>query len=174
LPFSNVICIIEPSKILIVNVMRPFDNLFRKAVSVKGALIQSLVILLIGFHSLSGQNIQDQHDMEGNWISTVDWFRFVISVSETENGSFEGHFDLPGDEAWDIPVDIYASDSGSILFDIYNIRCKYQGVLNEEGDTILGNFMGPDGGRMAINLARTENPPVRMSKRPQEPEKPYP
>lgn len=139
-----------------------------------GTLIQSLVILLISFHSLSGQIIRDHHDVAGNWISTVDWFQFVIRTSETEDGSFEIYFDLPVDEAWDIPVDIYASGSSGILFDIFNIRCKYKGVFNEAGDTILGSFIGPDGGRMAINLTRTDNPPVRISKRPQEPEKPYP
>ena len=154
--------------------MRQFDKLFMKAGSMTGTLIKSIVILLISFYSLSCQNIRDDHDVTGNWISTVDWFQFVIRVSDREDGSFEVYFDLPGDEAWDIPVDIYASDSSGLLFDIFNIRCKYQGVFNEGGDTILGKFIGPDGDSMAINLVRTDSPPVRISKRPQEPEKPYP
>ena len=39
---------------------------------------------------------------------------------------------------------------------------------------IEGNFIDPYGGETPIDLVRTDNPPVRTSKRPQEPVKPYP
>jgi len=83
------------------------------------------------------------------------------------------HFDFPAQESWGIPVDFSVSDT-SVHFDIYNIRCKYEGKIAEDGDLIVGNFINPYGRKIPINLRKTENPPVRTSKRPQEPSKPYP
>ena len=61
-----------------------------------------------------------------------------------------------------------------VRFDIYNIRCAYEGKISSNGLTIDGKFIGPDGGGMSLLLERVDNPPVRTSKRPQEPKKPYP
>lgn len=61
-----------------------------------------------------------------------------------------------------------------MAFDIYNIRCTYEGKISKDGRTIEGQFKGPDGGGMPLVLDQVDNPPIRTSKRPQEPKKPYP
>ena len=63
---------------------------------------------------------------------------------------------------------------GGMLNSIYNIRCIYEGKISGNGRSINGKFKGPDGGGMPLTLERINRPPVRTSKRPQEPKKPYP
>lgn len=137
-------------------------------------LVLSILMLLPIPRNLNSQSVTDQHTAEGNWISTLDYFRFVLRVTEHPQDSFVCYFDFPDQEAWDIPVDIQFPDTFTINFDIYNIRCRYTGRLDPSGDTIRGNFIDPGGGEMPVTLARTSSPPVRTSKRPQEPVKPYP
>ena len=133
-----------------------------------------LTILCITCQNLYCQSVQSDRAAQGSWISNVDWFKFVIRVEENEAGLPDCYFDLPAQEAWDIPVDMFLSESSKLQFDIYNIRCKYEGIITENGDTIKGNFIGPDGEKIPVDLVKTKNPPVRTSKRPQEPVKPYP
>ena len=137
-------------------------------------LLLGLILLLTGSQSLWCQSINSHQKAQGNWISSVDYFRFAIHVTENGVDSLDGYIDFPNEEAWNIPVDIHLSDSSRIHFDIYNIRCAYAGTINESGDTIEGNFIDPNGGETPVNLVRTNSPPVRTSKRPQEPVKPYP
>jgi pimeloyl-ACP methyl ester carboxylesterase len=137
-------------------------------------LLSGLILLLTTSQSLWCQYVNSHQKAQGNWISSVDYFRFAIHVTENGFNSLDGHIDFPNEEAWDIPVDINLSDSCRIHFDIYNIRCGYVGTINDSGDTIEGNFIDPYGGETPVNLVRTNSPPVRTSKRPQEPVKPYP
>ena len=64
--------------------------------------------------------VQSKQIAQGNWISNVDWFKFVIRVTGSEDNSPVCYFDIPGQEAWDIPVDMFLSDSSIVKFDIYN------------------------------------------------------
>jgi pimeloyl-ACP methyl ester carboxylesterase len=146
----------------------------KRIISDLNPVFYGLTILFITCQSSYCQSNESTQTPKGNWISTVDWFKFVIRVTADEKGSSICFFDLPAEETWDVPVDMQFSDSSRINFDIYNIRCKYEGALSENGDTITGNFIGPEGDRIPINLVKTEKPPVRVSKRPQEPVKPYP
>ena len=146
----------------------------KRKLSNSNQVFYGLAILFITCQNLLCQSFQGDQVVQGNWISHVDWFKFVIRVGENEEGSPDCYFDLPAQEAWDIPVDIFLSDSSKLMFDIYNIRCKYEGIITESGDTIKGNFIGPDGEKIPVDLVKTENPPVRTLKRPQEPVKPYP
>ena len=110
----------------------------------------------------------------GNWMSKPGQFKVVFRVLRNEDGEFIAYTDIPDQEAWSIPTDLISSDGKKAKFDIYNIRCIYEGKISENGRTINGEFSGPDGGGMPLVLERVKNPPVRTSKRPQEPQKPYP
>ncbi len=108
----------------------------------------------------------------GNWMSKAGPFKIVFRVSQDEDGSLAALTDIPDQEAWDMPADVTVSDEAAVRFEIYNIRCVYEGTM--DGKVIDGKFKGPDGGGMPLVLERVDNPPVRTSKRPQEPKRPYP
>lgn len=110
----------------------------------------------------------------GNWMSKPGQFKIVFRVSQDGDGSFDALTDIPDQEAWGMPADLVVSGGGAVSFDIYNIRCRYEGTISKNGKTIEGKFKGPDGGGMPLVLERIDNPPARKSKRPQEPKEPYP
>lgn len=118
---------------------------------------------------------QSNSSIVGNWISKPGQFKIVYRVSKNEDNNFIVYTDIPDQEAWGMPADfLISSDRKNIKFDMYNIRCIYEGKISQDGRLINGKFKGPDGGGMPLVLERTDNPPVRISKRPQEPQKPYP
>ncbi|MBC8470667.1 MAG: alpha/beta fold hydrolase [Planctomycetes bacterium] len=119
-------------------------------------------------------SVQPNTSIVGSWMSKPGQFNIVFRVSKNEDGSFDAYTDFPGEEAWDIPVDLILPGSMDVRFDIYNIRCAYEGKISLNGRSIDGKFKGPDGGGMPLVLEKVDNPPVRTSKRPQEPKKPYP
>lgn len=146
--------------------MKTQSILFRK-------VILGLAAFIIINDSSLGQSSQVMQVFTGSWLSEAEFFQFVFHVNEKKDSSISASFDFPAQESWGIPVDFIMSDT-SVFFDIYNIRCKYEGVISEEGNVIRGNFISPYGEKIPINLRKTDNPPVRTSKRPQEPSKPYP
>ena len=109
----------------------------------------------------------------GNWMSKPGQFKIVFRVSKNEDGTLIAHTDIPDQEAWDMPTDFISSDGPNVKFDMYNIRCIYEGKISGNGRSIDGKFRGPDGGGMPLTLERVKKPPIRTSKRPQEPKKPY-
>jgi len=117
---------------------------------------------------------QPNTSIVGNWLSKPGQFKVVCRVSKDEDGKFIVYTDIPDQEAWSMPTDLISSDGKNIKFDMYNIRCIFEGKISRDGRSINGKFKGPDGGSMPLELERTDNPPVRTSKRPQEPQKPYP
>jgi pimeloyl-ACP methyl ester carboxylesterase len=110
----------------------------------------------------------------GNWMSKPGQFKIVFRVSKNEDGLIIAYTDIPDQEAWSMPTDFISSNGRNVKFDMYNIRCIYEGTISRDGRSIDGKFKGPDGGGMPLVLERVDNPPVRTSKRPQEPKKPYP
>ena len=135
-------------------------------------IILFLAVILI-FSDLA-LSTQSGTSILGNWMSKPGQFKIVFRVYQNKNGSFTAFTDIPDEEAWEIPVDLTLSDGSVVGFEIYNIRCTYEGKISKDGRTIEGKFKGPDGGGMPLVLERVDNPPVRTSKRPQEPKKPYP
>jgi len=135
-------------------------------------IIFLLAVLIFSDFAFS---VQPNTSIVGNWMSKPGQFNIVFRVSKNEDGSLITYTDFPDQEAWDMPADLILSDSKSVRFDIYNIRCAYEGKISGNGRTIDGKFKGPGGGDgMPLVLERVDNPPVRTSKRPQEPKKPYP
>ena len=140
--------------------------------SLKNITIIFLLAVLI-FPNLA-LSTQSGTSIPGNWMSKPGQFKIVFRVSKNEDGSFSAYTDIPDQEAWDIPADLILPGGMDVRFDIYNIRCVYEGKISGNGRSINGKFKGPDGGGMPLTLERTNRLPVRTSKRPQEPKKPYP
>lgn len=140
--------------------------------------VRSAVIVSICFLMASSTNAahaaRSNSPVMGNWMSKPGQFKVVFRVSESENGSLDALMDIPDQEAWDMPADLTVSEGTAVKFDIYNIRCVYEGTISKDGEAIEGQFKGPDGDGMPLVLERVDDPPVRKSKRPQEPRKPYP
>jgi pimeloyl-ACP methyl ester carboxylesterase len=107
-------------------------------------------------------------------MSKPGQFRVVCRILREEDGKLTAYTDIPDQEAWDMPTDFISSDMRNVKFDMYNIRCIYEGKISRDGRSIDGRFKGPDGGCMPLALERVKNPPARTTKRPQEPKKPYP
>ncbi len=139
---------------------------------------QNLPIICLCLCMLTFSNFafssQSNADVIGNWMSKPGQFKVVFRVLRNEDGRFIAYTDIPDQEAWSMPTDLISSDGKNIKFDMYNIRCIYEGKISRNGRTIDGKFRGPDGGGMPLTLERIKNPPVRTSKRPQEPKRPYP
>jgi pimeloyl-ACP methyl ester carboxylesterase len=119
-------------------------------------------------------SVQPNTSILGNWMSKPGQLKIVFRVSKNEGEKFIAYTDIPDQEAWSMPTDFISSDGMNVKFDMYNIRCIYEGKISQNGRSIDGKFRGPDGGGMPLVLERVDNPPVRTTKRPQEPKKPYP
>ncbi len=134
-------------------------------------IIFLLAILMLSDLAFS---VQPNTSIVGNWMSKPGQLKIVFRVSKNEDGKLTAYTDFPDVEAWSMPTDFISSDGKNAKFDMYNIRCIYEGKISRDGRSIDGKFRGPDGGGMPLTLERVKNPPVRTSKRPQEPKKPYP
>jgi pimeloyl-ACP methyl ester carboxylesterase len=139
----------------------------------KATVVVSLC-LFVAIAARAAFGAQGGSRIAGNWMSKPGQFKIVFRASQNTDGSFNALTDIPDQEAWDMPADLTVSDSSVVTFDMYNIRCVYEGRISADGMTIDGQFKGPDGGCMPLVLERVAHPPVRTSKRPQEPKKPYP
>ncbi|MHC4726295.1 MAG: alpha/beta hydrolase family protein [Planctomycetota bacterium] len=139
----------------------------------KNITIIFLLTLLI-FSDLTFSTQSNNSSIVGNWMSKPGQFKIVFRVLRNDDGKFITYTDIPDQEAWSMPTDFISSDGKNVKFDMYNIRCFYEGKISGNGRTIVGKFRGPDGGGMPLTLKRVKKPPVRTSKRPQEPKKPYP
>jgi pimeloyl-ACP methyl ester carboxylesterase len=136
--------------------------------------ITIIFLLAVVIFSDSAFSTQSNTSIAGNWMSKPGQFNIVFRVSKNEDGSFIAYTDIPDQEAWSMPTDFISSNGRNVKFDIYNIRCIYEGKISGNGRSIDGKFRGPDGGGMPLALERINRTPVRTTKRPQEPKKPYP
>jgi pimeloyl-ACP methyl ester carboxylesterase len=136
-------------------------------------IIIIFVLVVFTFPGLAF-SVHPNTSIVGNWMSKPGQLKIVFRVSKNEDGKYIAYTDFPDVEAWSMPTDFISSDGKNIKFDMYNIRCIYEGKISQNGRSIDGKFRGPDGGGMPLVIERVENPPVRTSKRPQEPKKPYP
>ncbi len=133
-----------------------------------------LCFAILIFTDLAFSTQSNTSSIVGSWMSKPGQFKVVFRVLRNEDGKFIAYTDIPDQEAWDMPTDFISSNGRNVKFDIYNIRCIYEGKISRNGRTIDGKFRGPDGSGMPLVLEQVKNPPVRTSKRPQEPKKPYP
>lgn len=139
----------------------------------QGTLVISLFFCLLALAD-AGPSASLDSPTVGNWMSERGGFTICFRVSQDEDGCPIAYADIPDQEAWNLPADLTVSNPASVRFDIYNIRCAYEGTISKDGARIDGTFRGPDGGSMPLLLERVDTPPIRTSRRPQEPKRPYP
>jgi hypothetical protein len=69
-------------------------------------------------------------------MSKPGQFKVVFRVSKNEDGKFIAYTDIPDQEAWSMPTDFISSNGKNVKFDMYNIRCTYEGTISRNGRTI--------------------------------------
>ncbi|WP_111318614.1 alpha/beta hydrolase family protein [Algoriphagus chordae] len=113
-------------------------------------------------------------DITGQWngalkVQTVQ-LRLVFNVKKTESG-YSATMDSPDQGAFGIPVTSTSFENGNLKISITNANINYEGTLGDD-NIIIGVFTQA-GQSFPMNLSREEieNP---LSKRPQEPKKPFP
>ena len=114
------------------------------------------------------------HNVEGNWLGTLDIggakLRIVLKIQKSEN-SYAAKFDSVDQGASDLPVDSIALNGNKLTFAAAKFGVNYEGTLNEAGDEISGTFKQGESSLPLVFKRTTEAPKLN---RPQDPKKPYP
>ncbi|WP_339870069.1 alpha/beta hydrolase [uncultured Algoriphagus sp.] len=113
-------------------------------------------------------------DITGQWNGALKvqgtQLRLVFNVKKTDTG-FSSTMDSPDQGAFGIPVTSTSFEDGTLKISITNANIKYEGTLGDD-NVIIGVFTQA-GQSFPMNLSREEIEKV-VSKRPQEPQKPFP
>ncbi|HEY9054317.1 MAG TPA: alpha/beta fold hydrolase [Rectinemataceae bacterium] len=124
--------------------------------------------------------------LAGEWIGTLQAggarLRIVFRVTSGEGG-FTAVMDSPDQGAKGIPVSSASLEGSAIVFDLKNIGGRYEGTLDAAGGKIAG-FWKQGGLRFPLDLVKqaqsTPDAPTSAaaqlagSRRPQEPQPPFP
>lgn len=128
-------------------------------------LILSMMILIL-MSSLKAQEI------EGNWSGTLNvqgtHLKVFFNVSENENG-YDATMDCPDQDIQDIPVETTFNKS-VIAFEVPMASVSFEGVFKDS--VIIGTFTHSNRD-FPLKLVKKITD-EKVSKRPQEPTKPYP
>ncbi|MEB2774926.1 alpha/beta fold hydrolase [Algoriphagus sp. D3-2-R+10] len=113
-------------------------------------------------------------DITGQWhgalkVQSVQ-LRLVFNVKKTESG-YSSTMDSPDQGAFGIPSTSTSFENGTLKIAITNANINYEGTLGDDG-VIIGVF-NQAGQSFPMNLSREEIEKT-VSKRPQEPKKPFP
>lgn len=113
--------------------------------------------------------------IEGIWQGTLKFsgieLRVVFSISRTSDNTLKATYDVPEQNAIDIPVDEITFKNGEVCLKIIPIDGVYKGNLSEDGEKIDGNWI-QSGMTLPLVLERTQ---AKLEiKRPQEPKEPFP
>lgn len=118
------------------------------------------------------------HNVEGNWLATLDVngvkLRLVLKVQKSPDGYPPGYvakLDSLDQGATDLPVDSVVLDGNKLTFAASKFGISYEGTLNEAGNEVSGTFKQGPGSAPMIFKRVAELPGFN---RPQEPKKPYP
>src|SRR5690606_4549548 len=135
----------------------------------KNKLMKHLVLTLVSVISMS---IYGQ-DITGKWNGALKvqgvQLRLVFNVTASEGG-YSATMDSPDQGATGIPVTETTFTDPNIKFVIANAGIEYSGVLKE--NQFVGTFK-QSGMEFPMNLSR-DTIAKEVSKRPQEPKKPFP
>lgn len=132
--------------------------------------MKNFIIILVIMLSTVTSTAQD---ITGQWNGVLKvqgiQLRLVFNITETEDG-FSTTMDSPDQGANGIPVTKTTFENSTIKFEITNAGIQYDGQLSN--DEIIGTFKQA-GQEFPMNLSR-EAIEKEITKRPQEPLKPYP
>lgn len=132
-------------------------------------------IITIKFLALLTAALQAQ-DIKGEWHGTLtagqSEIGFVFTILKTESG-LEGSMAIPARNLNNMKAGKTTFENGELLIDGSNNGWQYIGTYNASNETIEGHFK--EGiNKLPLNLKRGAFEEVTKTKRPQEPELPYP
>ena len=117
-----------------------------------------LCSLISGFFIFSQANAQDVQ-LEGIWQGKLQIpgqeLRIVFNISKSENSQYSAKMDSPDQGAKDIPVSDVSLDKREILLNVMSIGGVYQGILNDDNQTIQGTWK-QSGYTFPLNLKKTD------------------
>jgi pimeloyl-ACP methyl ester carboxylesterase len=113
--------------------------------------------------------------IEGIWQGTLKFsgieLRIIFSISRAPDNTLKATYDVPEQNAIDIPVDEITFNNEEVCLKIIPIDGVYKGKLSEDGEKIDGNWI-QSGMTLPLVLERTQ---AKLEiKRPQQPKEPYP
>jgi pimeloyl-ACP methyl ester carboxylesterase len=113
--------------------------------------------------------------IEGIWQGTLEFsgmeLRIIFVISRSPDNTLTATYDVPEQNAFDVPVDIITFNNRDVRLEIIPIDGVYKGKLSEDGTKIDGSWI-QDGMTLPLVLKRTQTKLV--IKRPQEPKEPFP
>lgn len=116
---------------------------------------------------------QNSRSFLGNWLGSINTqgisLRIGLVVSDS-SGIINAFLCSPDQGVMKINVDEFAINIDSVRFVSREVQGSYRGVMNEKGDSILGEWK--QGKRFVLKFKKTSKIPG-MS-RPQEPQRPFP
>jgi pimeloyl-ACP methyl ester carboxylesterase len=114
-------------------------------------------------------------EIEGIWQGTLKFsgmeLRIVFTISRSPDNTFTATYDVPEQNATDVPVDKITFNNRDVRLEIIPIDGVYNGKLSEDGTKIDGNWT-QSGMTLPLVLECT-NTKFEI-KRPQEPKEPFP
>lgn len=120
-------------------------------------------------------SILPEGDIEGFWQGTLEFsgmeLRIVFTISRNPNNTITATYDVPEQNALNVPVDEITFNDRAVRIEIIPIDAVYEGTLSEDGAKIDGNW-SQSGMTLPLVLERTNR--KFEIKRPQEPKKPFP
>ncbi len=113
--------------------------------------------------------------IEGIWQGTLKFsgieLRIIFSISRASDNTLKATYDVPEQNAIDIPVDEITFNNREVRLEIIPIEGVFEGKLSEDGEMIDGKWI-QSGMTLPLVLERTQT--KFEIKRPQEPKEPYP
>ncbi|HTM50688.1 MAG TPA: alpha/beta fold hydrolase [Bryobacteraceae bacterium] len=113
--------------------------------------------------------------LEGTWIGSLrtqpGQMRLGLHVTRAADGSLQATLDSIDQGANNIPVSSIRQTGSTVSLAIQAVGASYEGTLAAGGAEMVGEWKQA-GATLPLTFARTDKLPV--SRRPQEPKKPYP
>jgi fermentation-respiration switch protein FrsA (DUF1100 family) len=114
-------------------------------------------------------------EIEGIWKGTLRFsgieLRINFTISRSPNNTLTATYDVPEQNATDIPVDEITFNNRDVRLEIIPIEGVFNGKLSEDGQKIDGQWI-QSGMTLPLVLERTHS--KLEIKRPQEPKEPFP
>ena len=114
-------------------------------------------------------------EIEGIWKGTLRFsgieLRINFTISRSPNNTLTATYDVPEQNATDIPVDKITFNNRDVRLEIIPIEGVFNGKLSEDGQKIDGQWI-QSGMTLPLVLERTHS--KLEIKRPQEPKEPFP
>lgn len=128
-------------------------------------------------------NNQQQKEISPNLNLTGTWrgvlavgsanLRLILNIAQLADGSYKATLDSLDQDARGIPVDSVVVKDANVRLELKAIGGIYEGILNPERTTIIGNWTQGGTSKLTLTFQRSDKA-FAAPNRPQEPKKPYP